>query len=302
MPTKSAKNLLEVIQALSSPMEPEPTAQEAKLQKLDDIGAVIFDVYGTLFQSGVGDISLSDKGAIDREAAIRDAFEAAGFRLTDSGINPLATLFGETLAAHQDIRRGDDVDNPEVDVLQVWEDYLDQLAAFEVFEGAVTPHSTKAVAVHFECRVNPVWPMPGMQDCLAALRQREVPLSIISNAQFFTPLLFPALLDQPLGSLGFAEKACVWSYELRRAKPSLSLFETSAEYFEKQDGLKPQDILYVGNDMLNDIYPASHIGFRTALFAGDLRSLRLREDRPECAEVKPDLVLTQLDQLVGCLF
>ncbi|MGF1483262.1 MAG: HAD family hydrolase [Opitutales bacterium] len=302
MPTKPAKNLLDVIQALSKPMKPEPTGTSPKLAKLEDVRAVVFDVYGTLFQSGVGDISLSDKSAIDREAAMREAFEAAGFRLTDSGINPLATLFSETLAAHQDIRRGDDVDNPEVDILQVWEDFLDQLSAYEIFEGAVTVNTTKSVAVNFECRVNPVWPMPGLADCLAALRQREMPLSIISNAQFFTPLLFPALLDQPLASLGFTEASCVWSYQLRRAKPSFSLFETSAEYFEKNDGLRTNQILYIGNDMLNDMYPASHLGFRTALFAGDKRSLRMREDRKECVDVEPDLVLTELGQLLECLF
>ena len=38
-------------------------------------------------------------------------------------------------------------------------------------------------------------------------------------------------------------------------------------------------------------------GLRTALFAGDARSLRLRRDDPRCAAVCPDLVLTGLSQL-----
>jgi len=50
--------------------------------------------------------------------------------------------------------------------------------------------------------------------------------------------------------------------------------------------------------MLNDIYPANAIGFQTALFAGDQRSLRLRTDDPRCVNLKPDLVLTDLAQLL----
>jgi putative hydrolase of the HAD superfamily len=62
-------------------------------------------------------------------------------------------------------------------------------------------------------------------------------------------------------------------------------------------GIQPAAVLFVGNDMLNDIYPASAIGFQTALFAGDRRSLRLRTDDPRCADLSPELVLTDLGQL-----
>jgi putative hydrolase of the HAD superfamily len=53
--------------------------------------------------------------------------------------------------------------------------------------------------------------------------------------------------------------------------------------------------------MLNDILPAQTTGFRTALFAGDKRSLRLRRDNPRCSNLKPDMVLTDLVQLVELL-
>jgi putative hydrolase of the HAD superfamily len=55
----------------------------------------------------------------------------------------------------------------------------------------------------------------------------------------------------------------------------------------------------VGNDMLNDIYPAKKLGFQTALFAGDARSLRLRTDDPRCRNLSADLILTDLEQLIG---
>ena len=42
-------------------------------------------------------------------------------------------------------------------------------------------------------------------------------------------------------------------------------------------------------------------GMRTALFAGDARSLRMRETDPRVNGVDPDIVLTDLDQLIDCL-
>jgi putative hydrolase of the HAD superfamily len=49
--------------------------------------------------------------------------------------------------------------------------------------------------------------------------------------------------------------------------------------------------------MLKDIWPATQLGFKTALFAGDGRSLRLREDDERCRAVQPDLVIDHLSQL-----
>jgi putative hydrolase of the HAD superfamily len=46
--------------------------------------------------------------------------------------------------------------------------------------------------------------------------------------------------------------------------------------------------------MLNDISTASAAGCRTALFAGDRRSLRLREGENT---VEPDMIITGLTEL-----
>ena len=50
--------------------------------------------------------------------------------------------------------------------------------------------------------------------------------------------------------------------------------------------------------MLYDILPASQIGFGSALFAGDARSLRLREQDTRVRIVRPDVTLTDLSQLL----
>jgi len=50
--------------------------------------------------------------------------------------------------------------------------------------------------------------------------------------------------------------------------------------------------------MLNDIYPAKMVGFKTALFAGDARSLRLRKNHPKCQNLSADIIITDLAQIL----
>ncbi|MFO8111277.1 MAG: hypothetical protein R6T92_02100, partial [Desulfosalsimonadaceae bacterium] len=67
-------------------------------------------------------------------------------------------------------------------------------------------------------------------------------------------------------------------------------------------GIFPEDVLFLGNDMRNDILPARRIGFQTALFAGDRRSLRLCRDGPCCQDVRPEIIITvpsRLPEMAG---
>ena len=75
------------------------------------------------------------------------------------------------------------------------------------------------------------------------------------------------------------------------------MFNVAAEELEKM-GVSAHSVLYVGNDMLNDIYPAKKTGFKTALFAGDARSLRLREKNPKCKDLSADIIITDLIQIL----
>ena len=294
--------LPEIFREFSLPgMEPEATGEKAVLKKLSGIKAVLFDVYGTLMQSGVGDISLAEEKRGDsREKAIREAMSAAGFTLLDTK-TPIAELFHDTIRAEQDIRREQGVDFPEVDILGVWEDLIGQLEAYELIRGRATKASLRSVAVQYEARVNPAAPMPGVSDTLEGILDKSLPLGIVSNAQFFTPILFEAFLEGAPMDVGFEDMLCIWSYEHTVAKPSTKLYELAAERLQAYGGIKPEQVLYIGNDMRNDVMPAAKLGYKTALFAGDKRSLRLRKDDKTCEGVKPDLVITELPQLLECL-
>jgi putative hydrolase of the HAD superfamily len=154
----------------------------------------------------------------------------------------------------------------------------------------------RAFALEYELIVNPVYSMPHLEQLLDHCRTLPVAMGIVSNAQFFTPCLFEWFLGARLEALGFADELLVFSYRTGHAKPSPLLFQLARKAL-KARGIQAQDVLFVGNDMLNDIYPARQAGFQTALFAGDQRSLRLRREQKQCLNLKPDLVITDLQQL-----
>jgi putative hydrolase of the HAD superfamily len=158
----------------------------------------------------------------------------------------------------------------------------------------------KELALRYELAVNPVFPMPGARETLEVLRKRGLRLGLISNAQFFTPLLFRDFFDDSPEELGFDPGLLIYSFEIGEAKPSPALFAPALERLSSL-GISPESCVYVGNDMLNDIYGAARSGFKTVLFAGDRRSLRLREDTPPPEKIRPDRIIRHLSDLAGIL-
>lgn len=292
------KQLVERIRAVSAPLEPLPTGVGAKVAPMPGLRAMIFDIYGTLIVSGVGDISLSQDDA--RDAGIRDTLLACGLTLRDEWADAaLGRQFLNMVRSHQRAQRARGTQHPEVDIRAVWKDLLIDWRRAELIEGEdVDP---EAIAIEYEVRVNAAWPMPGLKETLAALRERGMILGIVSNAQFFTPLLFDAFLECSLEELGFDPELCVWSYENLEGKPSTRLYEIAAQRLQEKYSLQPQQAIFVGNDLRNDIGPAQRTGFKTALYAGDQRSLRLREDDPDCSGVQPDAVITAVPQVLDLL-
>ncbi len=282
------------IRYLSTPLEPRPTDVAPKLDPLSGIRAVLFDVYGTLVISASGDIGLA--GERGTTGAFAAALEAAGITAPAAG-GP--ARLEQTIRAFHARHKATGTEFPEVDILAIWEEVLEG----EIPGGEVPASRDKLahLAVEYECRVNPVWPMPGLVRLPADLRRRSLVLGIVSNAQFYTPLMLEGFLGASLADLGFDAAYCTWSYRLLEAKPSTRIYQAALAGLDRVHGIAPSEVLYVGNDLRNDIWPASLTGCRTALFAGDARSLRLRADDPRCAGVVPDRIITALSQITDAI-
>ncbi len=271
-------------------MQPLPTGEKPLLCALDGICGVLFDVYGTMFISGSGDVGVAQESG--KASALAEALSAAGHKGTVDAENGLQTLLG-TIRAFHSRGRADGIDYPEVDIVSVWGECLDGLVEEGHIQGDLTQVDLKRLAVEYEVRTNPCWPMPGLQDCLSRLQASGLVLGIISNAQFYTLEMIRGLTGKTVDELGFESDLSIYSYRYLRAKPGDFLYRLAADALAKR-GVAAQNILYVGNDMLNDIQAASRVGFRTALFAGDFRSLRWRKGDTRVAGIVPDLVITDL--------
>jgi putative hydrolase of the HAD superfamily len=281
-----------------SALIPIPTDQPARLTRLRGIRAVLFDVYGTMFISASGDIAAGDGNV--RSQAMADALEAVGLPAARHKAERASEVLIEAITRTHKRLKERGVDYPEVEIRDIFGEVLDRLHA-EGFGGKDPSRELcEALAVEYESSSNPTWPMPGLTETLRLLGQLKVAIGIISNAQFFTPLLFPAFLDKSLENLGFDPELCVFSYRLLEAKPSPQLFRRALEVLSRR-GVEPDQVLYVGNDRLNDIWPASQTGMRSALFAGDNRSFRPREEDPRTRGVQEDVLLTDLRQLADVL-
>jgi len=287
----------DIIRRHSRPVRPQPTGWRPRLHRLPNIKAVLFDIYGTLFVSKDRDGTSADPS--DANTAIREALAAVGWnhdQVPSAAADRLTAMIRVVHAA----ARKQGISHPEVDIEEIWRLTLRTLA---MDASSTTPpldaEQIRRLAVEFECRTNPVWPMPHAAWCLKTLRESGIQLGVLSNAQFYTKELFPALLGGTTNEFGFAPELQFYSFEFGFAKPGLQL-HTAARAALDSLGIRPEETLCVGNDMVNDIAPAVHLGFRTALFAGDQHSLRADVAFGHSG-IAPDIILTDLAQIPHCM-
>jgi putative hydrolase of the HAD superfamily len=286
-----------------NPLDPIDTGITPNFQCDPKIKAVLFDIYGTLLISSSGDI---DQAEISEEN-LKQALTAAGIN-THERIENIADLiladFEYTVRVCHEASRHNNIPFPEIDILSIWKIVL--LHARR--KGLITftdDADMVLVSCVFEFLSNKVYPMPGLKETIEGLLKREIPLGIVSNAQFYTPVLMNYFLNDKISMKekikGFDKELTVFSYKLGRAKPDPSLYEELVPTLKWKYGIVPSEVLFVGNDMLKDVYASKQAGYRTALFAGDKRSLRLRAEDIRTANCKPDFVITQLNQLLTIL-
>ncbi len=216
-------------------------------------------------------------------------------------------LLSDEILAEQERLRQSGIAYPEVDIESVWRRVVQGLSARDGRDIATESLEKlelekldyHALALAYELRVNPVWPMPNASRCLNALSRKQVELGLISNAQQLTIDLWQHLLCADGLDVRIDDELQIYSFQHRCAKPGTKLFEIAAEALSRR-GVKADRVLYVGNDMLKDILPAHQVGFHTALFAGDARSLRMRENDSRVAGIAADVVISDLYDILNC--
>jgi putative hydrolase of the HAD superfamily len=257
---------------------------------MGDTKVIFWDVYGTLVAAPRGNLD----SLLQREAELRGVFERTvknfGLAVVPARLHD---LFLRGIQAEREARVAQGVAHPEVRIDEIWFKLLEKFQP----EEPPTINFAREVALFFQRQANPTQLQPHAFDVLNTLGQRGLRHGIISNAQFYTPIELSALLRE--------ESACAvctyesmfdpllvfFSFDLGVAKPDLAIFGRAVEALTREN-VMPDDCVFVGNSLVNDIAPAQHIGFRTVLFAPEVI--------PESA-IKPDLVIHNLSQLLEWL-
>lgn len=275
-----------IIAPFLAPLTPIATSVHRRGALTAPVRCLLCDIYGTLYISGCGDVGIAKRQHQPKELI------AQLLNQHNLSIDPQKLLqqLYHAIDEHHQQSMAKGVAYPEVRIEKIWKTILPIDDDTKVREFAMA----------FEMIVNPVWPMPYLEQLIKTCRLNRIRLGIISNAQFYTPYLFEWFLGQNLDELGFDETLTFFSYAWGHAKPSPLLFETALQRLERM-GISARQTVYIGNDMRKDIIPAKKVGFQAVLFAGDARSLRMDKDLFDDGSHVPDLVVTDLQQLIECL-
>lgn len=281
-------------------LQPIPTGFCPNLKTNSLAKAVIFDIYGTLIISSSGDI---DHASMSVES-MKKAMDAGGFEIDNLDKHVYSFLLEQLPVIiklnHEELKvKGHPY--PDVDIFKVWGEMF-AVAENTGLLSLTGKESLPDTIIVFEILSNKVYPMPGMKEVLVKLKAKGIPLGIVSNAQFYTPIIMNYFLTGEFSSKQeiefFDPELSVYSFKELRAKPDVVLFDKINSTLVNKYNLKPADAVFIGNDMLKDIYTATNSGLRTALFSGDKRSLRIREDDSRVKGIFPEFFVNELKQIL----
>ena len=290
--------ITKIIKESAKPMRSYTTNQNKRIKMIPGLKAVFFDIYGTMLISGTGDIGISEEKNKFQISIILSDFSFILESKAEKIDERFSFLFTQLIKNTHLKMNKNGIDYPEVDIVEIWRKILTILIKEKYISGTIDKEKIMLIALTYENIINPVWPMEGIKKILEKLYKSELKLGIISNAQFYTQYILKTLLNFKIGNNGFNSELLFYSYNERLAKPSKDFFLKAVTKAKKLYNIEPEEILYIGNDMLNDIYTASICGCKTALFAGDQRSLKLRSSDSRCKNLKPDLILTDFNQFL----
>lgn len=286
MGTRShARYLQELVLKYSRPRSPRVTDERSKIVSLPDIEVVVFDVYGTLLTSGLGEISSAEPSQISAATEVRKLY----FPNAPISDHDLVASLRQTIESSHSASRSRGISIPEVEIREIWSSLFSEMQLTSIFSAN---DLIEEFALVYELLSNPAWPMPGSQAVLSALLSSPAfDVAVISNAQFYTPVILEVFFGSATADK--LTKNAVWSYKTGQAKPSRELF---SQLIRRFPDIENDRFVYIGNDMLNDIQGAAEAGMKTVLFAGDADSLRLRVGDSRVT-VSPDSVITRLTDI-----
>jgi putative hydrolase of the HAD superfamily len=288
----------------------QPLPFPSNMDMIYDVKVMVFDVYGTLFnywRPEFSQESTKQKALLDAFAKTISYFGLSPYLTDMTPESPpeitLSDLYHGLISLKRDLLLEKKNEFPEIKIEDAWYAILLMLKrhgfSFNKNDYGSDKEFARCIAYCYNFYVFSRGLYPGVADSLQALKQMNITLGIVSNAQFYTPIdLTLFLRDQTNGEIDdrnelFENDLVFFSYEYAVAKPSQFLFRKLFDALYEFHVL-PSQTVFVGNDLIADMKPAQEAGMRTAFFTGDHQSAFIHD----CADkVVPDIVFSTWNEL-----
>ena len=292
-PFSMPKSLLEYADWLAErdliwPQVPAVVSAKATpfVKPLEGIRAVVWNVYGTLLRISDGRLLFDHPEKMRMQIAMDKTVEE--FKMWHSMNrkpgNP-GELMYEQYAPILERQLMSDTqqkgDHPDADAPAIWRKLLSRLAekgySYDINLYGDPDEFSDKVTYFFHLCLQGVEAAPNARDALMAVVDSSLTQSLLADAQSFTLVqMLRALRVQgtlpPLGGL-FSLGCMTLSFQDGLRKPSATLFRRCVDRFE-DEGIEPRQVLYVSNQLRDDLSIAKQAGMQTALYAADTLSLR----------------------------
>jgi FMN phosphatase YigB (HAD superfamily) len=289
----------------------DPVKAKPSLHKLP-VRAVFWTVYGTLVNIPGGELQFEHAQDFVTDAALDKVIKE--FKMWQSMSRKpgapaayMKELFRKALTTLQ-LTGGGGEKFPEVQTERIWDDIVKKLQQKEyTFDaanyGSISDY-VKKIAYFYHASIQGTGAYPGAVDALKLSADQGVLQGLLGDGQCFTAGQLQRGLRQqdPDFDLNSVVPAAfrVLSAEKRAKKPSETLYKAAIQAAGSK-GISPSEILHVGSNLTRDIAPAKKHGMRTALFAGDRNSLSATPDQLKDPATRPDVLITELPQVLEVL-
>jgi len=217
------------------------------------IKAVIFDVYGTLIRSKANDLSREPKNRESQIKAMKKLKQKYNFSVS---AEKLHEAFFDEIKKELLQKQKEGIDFSEVIIEDIWKKVFESLNLEKVdfVQFALEYHNLCC-----ECSL-----FLNIKEMSLSLKEKGIHLGIVSNAQFYTkPDLVHLLGIEGMDEI-FDKKLVFLSFELGYAKPGQKMFDLLKKELAIKK-IKPEETLYIGNDLFEDVVGARKAGFKTGL-------------------------------------
>ncbi|MER3417230.1 MAG: HAD family hydrolase [Gemmataceae bacterium] len=291
-----------------APPECEPPKAKPHLVRLPQVRIVLWNVYGTLLRISLGELVLEHPQEFVMSTALEKT--AQEFRMWPAMTRRpglpgeyLRLMYKNALAELQ-FQPGNQERYPEILADKIWTQIVKKLMhneyTFDVeFYGSLDEYCRK-IAYFFHQSLQAVGPYSGMDRALTYVHDHLDGQGLLADGQCFSVVQLAREFRRldPNRSL---EEVCprmwhFWSWEQRARKPSERLFREAVRRLQA-NGYEPWHVLHVGSSIERDVLPARKLGMHTALFAGDKTSLRATKEQLKDRASRPDVLLTELNQI-----